>query len=176
MRGCLIVAGALLLVLAGGAALFWSEREAIFDWASESFELPAYAERDAVFSRHAELIAALDRAAERSESFFQFAAAVERAELGPEVLYVGIEKGDEEEAIVKRFDWSGHRFVVSGETGYGTLHGGDATKTVVVIDRSGSWDYMDAYRVYVERPEAAGEAEAVGPAEERSRDGAATRS
>ncbi len=161
LKGCLVTLAVLLLLLFAGGAYLYINRDEIGSRLSKSFgseSFPEYARPETALADNADVIAALDAAAVESKTFFQFAAAVEALDLPPKVIYVGAEVGDDdnnstndkETEIIKRRDWSGHSSRSVNNVGLAKLRTGDGETTAVIIRRTGPWDYMQNFRIYVE--------------------------
>ncbi len=152
MKGCLI--GIVIFMgLAGGAVLLvWNHRDTIQEGLEQVFELPEHGREEFIRPRYGQLLDAILTAADRSESLFQFGAAIETMALPAEVIYVGAEKGEQTTDIIRTFDWGGHSLVSSGEYGAGTLSQGNENRQVMTYSKTGAWSYMDKFMVYIAVP------------------------
>jgi hypothetical protein len=163
VKGCLILLAVVFLLLFAGGAYLYINREEIGQSLSESFgseSLPEFARPETALTENADVIAQLDEAAAQSTSFFQFAAAVEALELPREVIYVGAEIesdeaddignfDDKETEILKRLEWNTHSIRIVDNVGLATLGTDDGETTAVVIQRTGPWDYLKNFTVYI---------------------------
>ncbi len=169
VKGCLILLAIVVLLLVAGGAYLYVNREEIGQSLSESFgsdSFPEFARPDIALAENADVIAQLDDAAAQSTSFFQFAAAVEALDLPPRVIYVGAETesngaddfgtfDDKETEILKRLDWTSRSARTFNNVGVATLGTGDGETTAVIIQRSGPWDYMKNFTIYIKHSPAA---------------------
>ena len=150
MKGCLTVIAVIIALLAGGSLLVWMNRDAITTGITQAFEQPEYGKKDYIDKHYGNLLRSLDAAAGSASSLFAFGAAVEGMTLPEEVLFVGINKGQDTTEIIKRFDWNGRSVFTMHNYGSGTLSSGGAKKEIMIYENPGPWDYMDDFVVYIE--------------------------
>ena len=70
--------------------------------------------------------------------------------LPEEVLYVGINQGEEKTDVIKQFEWNSSSVTTMGGYGAGTLSKGEISKHIMIYKNDGPWDYMDNFVVYIE--------------------------
>ena len=150
MKGCLIVIVAIITLIAGGSFLVWLNRDAITTGLTQAFEQPEHGKKDYIDKHYGGLLRAMDAAATDSTSLFSFGAAIEALNLPDEVLYIGIQQGENTTDIIKRFDWSGKSTLTVHNYGSGTLSSGDIKNEIMIYENGGPWDYMDKFVVYIE--------------------------
>lgn len=150
MKGCLIGLTVFVALVVGGALLVWSQRDNILAGIENALDLPEYGTEQYIKPRYGDHLMSIRSAADHSESLFQFGAAVETMGLPPEFLYVGIEQDDDKTDIIKRFDWSSHSLVSSGDYGAGTLDRDRDNRRIMTWSQEGNWPYMDSFSVYIE--------------------------
>lgn len=157
MKGCLIAIAILLVLLAGGSLLIWSnkdtikgELEELAEELAESIDLPDYGKQEYIEKKYGSVLRALDEAAVNGSSIMTFGAAVEGLALPEEILYVGINKGEDVTDVIKRFEWSGHKKITMSGYGAGSLSSVNVNKEIIIYENEGPWNYMDSFIVYIE--------------------------
>lgn len=128
MKGCLIAVAVVFILVLGTGLLIWSKKDDIITGVSNAMELPDYGKQEYIDANYGEVIRSLDTAAMDATSVFSFGAAVEAMSLPPEVLYIGINQGEEKTEVIKRFEWNGSNFLTMGAYGAGTLSKNDSVK------------------------------------------------
>ena len=109
-----------------------------------------YGEKEYIDNNYGKLLRSIDGAADNANSIMTFGAAVEGLALPENVLYVGINKGDNKTPVIKRFDWNGiTRITISGY-GSGSLRKPGVRKNIMIYQNKGPWDYMDSFDVFIE--------------------------
>ena len=150
MKGCLTVIAVIIALIAGGGVLVWMNRDAITTGITQAFEQPEYGKKEHIDKHYCDLLRSMDAAATSASSLFSFGAAIEEMNLPEEVLFAGINKGENTTEVVKRFDWSGNSFFISGGYGSGTLSSAAISKNIMIYENNGPWTYMDDFVVYIE--------------------------
>ena len=150
MKGCLIGVAVFIVLVMGGALLVWNQRDTILIGLENTFEIPEYGKEEYIQPLYGDQLQSILAAANNADSLFQFGAAIETMNLPVEVIYVGIEQGEETTDIIKKFDWNSHSLVSSGVYGAGTLNQGETSKEIMTYTQAGDWSYMDKIMVYIE--------------------------
>ncbi len=150
MKGCLTVIAVLLWLIAGGGLYLWTHRDDLKTGLIEMMDVPEYGRREYIEERHGEFLRSVDAAAGEAFSVMTFGAAVEKMHPPAEVLYVGINKDDEEIDVIKRFDWNRRSKVTIDRYGAGVLGNGEASRKIMIYENDGPWDYMDSFVIYLE--------------------------
>jgi len=150
MKGCLIGVAVLIVLVMAGALLVWNQRDTIITGLENVFDMPEYGKEEYILPLYGEQLQSILAAANNADSLFQFGAAIETMGLPEEVIYVGIEQGEETTDIIKKFDWSGHSLLSSGVYGAGSLSQGNTNKEIMTYTQEGDWRYMDKFTVYIE--------------------------
>lgn len=150
MKGCLISIAIIFILVVGGGLFVWINRDTIVPGVQKIFEVPSYGKKEYIDGRYGDLLRSLDSAAKNGFSVMTFGAAVEKMTLPPEVLYVGIVKGEDKTDVIKRFDWNGSGAMMIAGYGAGTLSRGGVTRKIMIYENSGPWKYMDKFVVYIE--------------------------
>ena len=157
MKGCLMVVAIVFVLVAGGGALIWINRDTITTELTdlttglvESFEIPEYGKQEYIEQEYGELLRTLDATAVNGSSIMTFGAPIEGMTLPEEVLYIGINKGEDTTDVIKRFDWNySSKFTMHGY-GAGTLSKAGVSKDIMIYKNEGPWNYMDNFVVYIE--------------------------
>lgn len=150
MKGCLITVVIIVVLLAGGGLFVWVNRDEIMTEAKQKFELPKYGKKEYIENKYSDLLRSLDTAANNGSSIMTFGAAVEGLTLPEEVLYVGINKGENKTDVIKRFAWSSISRIIMFGYGSGTLGKAGVSKKIIIYENNGPWDYMDSFVVFIE--------------------------
>ena len=157
MKGCLIAVAIVFVLVAGGGLLIWINRDTITtgltditNGLAESFELPEYGKREYIEQEYGELLRTLDATAENGSSIMTFGAPIEGMTLPEEVLYIGINKGEDKTDVIKKFDWSSRGELTVNGYGAGTLRKAGVSKDIIIYKNEGPWNYMDNFVVYIE--------------------------
>ena len=159
MNGCLIAVAIVFVLVVGGGLFIWINRDTIFTVISTGinealelpkFELPEYGKQEYIDQEYGELLRTLDATAENGSSIMTFGAPIEGMTLPEEVLYIGINKGEDKTDVIKKFDWSGFSKRTVGGYGAGTLKKAGVSKDIIIYENEGPWNYMDSFVVYIE--------------------------
>ena len=152
-KGCFLVLLFMTILIAGSCWLIVKNKDSVVSGISSGmkdlFELPYYGESEYILMHYADLLDSLETAATNSHSLFQFAAEIENLTLPDEIIYVAIEKGDEETPVIRKLEWSGQSTMVVGNFGAGSFNSSNEKVQFSIYQSSGSWDYMDRYIVYI---------------------------
>jgi hypothetical protein len=154
LKGCLIAAAFAVALAVGTGVYLWTKKDAIVTGIQEVFEVPPHGTSEHIEPLYGDLFKELDAVADKTDSRFTFGAAVEKMELPKEVVYIGIKQGNSTTDVIKTTDWNSHTFKTVNGYGAGSVSAGGETIQLMIRDRSGSWDYMDGYVVYLEYKEA----------------------
>ncbi len=157
MKGCLIAIAILLALVAGGGLVIWYNKDAITtelknvaEGLPELLDLPDYGKQEYIDQEYGDLLRVIDAAAENASSIMTFGAAVEGITLPEEVLYVGINEGEDITDVIKQFEWSGYSKTIMSGYGAGSLSTVGVSKDIMIYKNEGPWNYMDNFIVYIE--------------------------
>ncbi len=154
VKGCLIVLAVLFLLLAAGATYVYVNRDKILNSVTDAISETALADNAVVINQ-------LDKAANLATTFPEFAAAVEALDLPPNIIYVAAtdnattlapdDLDDGRTPIIKRVDWTGRTYKVFNGIGAASLETERGPIPAIIIERTGDWNYMVDYVVYLEQ-------------------------
>jgi len=112
--------------------------------------MPEYGKQEYIEQEYGELLRTLDAAAGNGSSIMTFGAPIEGMNLPEEVIYIGINKGEDKTDVIKKFDWSSSsKFTMHGY-GAGTLSKAGVSTDIMIYENVGPWNYMDKFIVYIE--------------------------
>ncbi len=102
--------------------------------------IPPYANREVVYKDYAEFLAAIDQAKQESTSQLDLAARLEKIEMPPELLFMGLQTENDSVSdvsieIVKNIDWSSKSTMIINGAGYGKLDGNEILIIEYNIDK-----------------------------------------
>ena len=118
---------------------------------------PEYAKREVVYEQNKKLLKSIDKCVEENDSVLAFAAALEKIEQPPNLLYLGLEikknaknspfAQGEEVDIIKNYDWRFRSSTIINGAGYGTMD----EKKIIVIEYEIDKFEVDNCVIYLEK-------------------------
>ncbi len=153
-KGCLIVLAIIAVLLLAGGAFIYVNRDKIVNSVTDAIS-------DAALADNAQVIEQIDQAAAQATTFPEFVTAVKALDLPSDIIYLAAESeastaaaADLDEGrtiILQRVEWTDRTFKVFNGIGAAALSTEKGEIAAIILERTGPWDYMKDYVVYIEQ-------------------------